>query len=433
MRRNFECVDGCIFAGEVSVRDIVEEYGTPLFLYDRGVMEKKVAHLRVVLGKHFTVYYSVKANPNQAIIRSFLKQGCGLEVASGGELFQALQAGGDPVRILFAGPGKSLEELDYAIRSGIGEIHVESLEEIGRIEEISRHLGSRSRVAVRINPSSESLGGAMQMGGKASPFGIDEECLGEVVTRLDRSDALDFSGVHLFTGTQILDHTVLLRQYARGLDIARKVACITGKPLGTVDFGGGFGIPYFQGEKELDIVAFGKGISPVIEEAKREPVFSGSTFIVEPGRYLVGESGIYITRVNSIKVSRGKKFLVVDGGLNHHLAASGNFGQVIKRNFPIVLLSRLGKELHETVDIVGPLCTPMDVLGRDVKLPRAKVGDLVGIFQSGAYARAASPLGFLSHPSPPEILAGEGKATLIRRRGVPGDYISDQMATSPLR
>jgi diaminopimelate decarboxylase len=427
IRRTFACRDGKILAGGVPVRDIADEHGTPLFIYDRGVIERKLGILRTALGKHFTIYYSVKANPSRAVISLFLEQGCGLEVASGGELFQALEAGCQPSQILFAGPGKSFAELEYAIRSRVGEIHIESRDEIGRIEEIGHRQGVRVRVGIRINPTSEAQGGAMQMGGKASPFGIDEEELDDAVARLSRSETLELCGVHLFSGTQILDFNVLVRQYRKGLHIAQKIADIAGKPLRTIDFGGGFGIPYFPGEAELDVSTFGREVATIVDQAKKIPAFAEASFIVEPGRYLVGESGIYVSRVNTIKTSRGKKFVVVDGGLNHHLAASGNFGQVIKKNFPIVLLNKWQQAGLETVDIVGPLCTPLDMLGRNVNLPPAEVGDLLGIFQSGAYARSASPMSFLSHPSPPEILVADGEAHLIRRRGKPGDFLFDQI------
>jgi diaminopimelate decarboxylase len=160
-------------------------------------------------------------------------------------------------------------------------------------------------------------------------------------------------------------------------------------------------------------------------EIRRDACFAGTRFVVEPGRYLVGEAGIYVTRINDIKISRGKKFLIADGGMHHHLAASGNLGQVIKRNFPLALLHKLDEESEETVDVVGPLCTPLDVLAREVSLPSAAIGDLLGVFQSGAYARTASPLGFLSHPTPAEVLVHDGEVRLIRRRGTFEDLLRD--------
>ncbi|MFZ0636979.1 MAG: hypothetical protein WAM08_15770, partial [Candidatus Acidiferrales bacterium] len=210
------------------------------------------------------------------------------------------------------------------------------------------------------------------------------------------------------------------------LEIARRVAKRTGRPLAMLDFGGGLGVPYFSHEHELDMEALRAGLAKLFADVERDSAFSGTKFMVEPGRYLVGEAGVYVARVTDIKISRGKKFLIGDGGMHHHLAASGNLGQTIKRNYPVAILNKLDAPATETVDVAGPLCTPLDVLARGVQLPPAEVGDLIGVFQSGAYARAASPLGFLSHPSPLEVWIEGGESRLIRRRGEYQDYLNDQ-------
>jgi diaminopimelate decarboxylase len=409
----------------VPVTTIAALYGTPLFIYDSHVLDQKWALLRRTFPPEFHISYSVKANPNCTILQHFLAKGCGLEIASGGEFHQALKAGCPPQRMLFAGPGKTDAELDLVLTHAIGEIHVESLREIERIEAISRRLGVRARVAVRVNPSGEAQGGAMRMGGKPAPFGIDEESLDIVLERIWAAPTLDFRGLHLFTGTQILDATILLGQYRKGLEIAQRVAARLQQPLPTLDFGGGLGIPYFANEDDLDLEALRQGLTTLMAEIQGEVLLAGTQLIVEPGRYLVGEAGVYVTRINDIKISRGKKFLIVDGGMHHHLAASGNLGQVIKRNFPVALLTKLDENPTEVVDVVGPLCTPLDVLARDLSLPRAEVGELIGVFQSGAYARTASPLGFLSHPTPAEVLVENGHARLIRRRGTYDDLFYD--------
>jgi diaminopimelate decarboxylase len=270
---------------------------------------------------------------------------------------------------------------------------------------------------LRINPGGEAQGGAMRMGGKPTPFGVDEENLDEVLDCILDEPSLTFQGIHLFAGTQILDHTVLVNQYRKALEIGKRVVDRIKRPLHTIDFGGGLGIPYFAGDEELDMEKLRIGLAQLFDEIENDSDFKGTNFVVEPGRYLVGEAGIYIARVNDIKVSRGKTFLILDGGMNHHLAASGNLGQVIKRNFPIALLNNLKANCGAPVDIVGPLCTPLDTLARDVELPSAAVGDLVGIFQSGAYGRTASPVDFLSHPFPGEVWVDNGEASLIHSRG----------------
>jgi diaminopimelate decarboxylase len=258
----------------------------------------------------------------------------------------------------------------------------------------------------------------MRMGGKPAPFGIDEERLDVVLDSMLVDACVEFRGIHLFTGTQILDHGVLVRQYRKGLEIGRRLVDRVQQPLHTIDFGGGLGIPYFASDEELNMERLKEDLSQLFGEIDGDWHFEGTNFVVEPGRYLIGEAGIYVTRVNDIKVSRGKKFIIVDGGMNHHLAASGNLGQAIKRNFPLALVNKLRMASIEAVDIVGPLCTPLDTLGRSVEFPVSEVGDLLGIFQSGAYARSASPLGFLSHPSPPEIWVDGGRSALVQPRSI---------------
>jgi len=417
VQRYFGCAHGELLVGGIPASMLAHRYGTPIFLYDRKVLDERLEALRAALPARFSVCYSVKANPNEAILRHFLSRGCGLEIASVGEFHQALQAGCEPQRILFAGPGKTEAEIETVLSRGIGEIHLESLTEAKRISEIARRLGVRANVAIRVNPAGEAEGGAMRMGGRPAPFGLDEEILDDVLDVIGRDAALNFRGIHLFTGTQILDANVIVSQYRHGLEIARRAAHRVGRPLHTVDFGGGLGIPYFAHEKALDLEQLREGLAALFAPLEADAAFVGTRFLVEPGRFLVGEAGIYIARVNDIKTSRGKKFLILDGGMNHHLAASGNLGQTIKRNYPAAIVNKLDAPAKETVDVVGPLCTPLDTLARGMALPRAEIGDLFGIFQSGAYALTASPLNFLSHPTPPEILVDSGHDLLIRQRG----------------
>jgi diaminopimelate decarboxylase len=395
------------------VTAFAEQYGTPLFVYDRRVIDAKLHALRRALPGQFSIFYSVKANPNLTILRHFLSLGCGLEIASGGELELALEAGCAHERILFAGPGKTEAELEFALSRQVGEIHLESLVEAKRIASISERLGVRANVAIRVNPAAEAEGGAMRMGGRSTPFGIDEEVIDEALDAILACSSIDVRGIHLFAGTQILDAQVLANQYRHGLSIAKRVAQRIGRPLRTLDFGGGLGIPYFAHENSLDLGKLQGELSVIFGGIASDASFAGTQFVVEPGRYLVGEAGVYLARINDIKISRGKKFLVLDGGMNHHLAASGNLGQTIKRNYPVAIANKLGAATEETVDVVGPLCTPLDTLARNIPLPRAEIGDLFAIFQSGAYALSASPLGFLSHAAPSEIWVDDGSHKAI--------------------
>jgi len=428
----WECdAGGEILVGGLPISTIVGRHGTPVFVYDRSSLKRKYAALRRVLPERFSICYSVKANPNLAILEFFLEKGCGLEIASAGEFQLARKAGCAPANIIFAGPGKTEFELEVVMGNGIGEIHAESRLEIERVSTLGRKLGVRTRVAVRVNPTEDALGGAMQMGGKSSPFGVDEESLEPLLHRIAEDSQLAFQGIHLFVGTQILDCRVLLDQYRRAVEIARRAAAILSLPIHALDFGGGLGIPYFPGESELDLDELQHGLSKLMTDIARERCFVDTKFSVEPGRFLVGEAGIYVTRVNDIKTSRHKTYLILDGGMNHHLAASGNLGQVIRRNFPIAVLNRFDAPAMEVFDIVGPLCTPLDTLGRGVRLPQVEVGDLIGIFQSGAYARTASPLGFLSHPAPAEVWVADGQDFLIRRSSNLEDSFSDIVRLKP--
>src|SRR5271167_39606 len=422
---SFSASNGELQIGGVPVSRLAGEFGTPLFAYDEAVMQRKWNLLRATFPPRFEIYYSVKANPNLNILAFFLAQGAGLEIASAGELYQAREAGCTADRVLFAGPGKTPDELQLALTEGVGEIHAESMLELARIAKIAADLHRTAPVAIRVNPEADVQGGAMRMGGKPAPFGIDEELLDAALDFAVSQPSIEFRGIHLFAGTQILDVAVLLAQYRKGVQIAKRVAGRLRASLHSLDFGGGLGVPYFAHEHPLDLAALKAGLADIEREIAADPGLARTRLVIEPGRYLIAEAGVYLTRVLDVKVSRGKKFVILDGGMNHHLAASGNLGQTIKRNFPIATATKWGKPDEETVEIVGPLCTPLDTLGRTVALPRVEVGDLMVVFQSGAYARAASPLGFLSHPSPPEVMADDGRARLIRKRGEASDYVSD--------
>ncbi len=428
--QHFDVRNNELVIGGVPVSDLVRQYGSPLFVYDRDVIERRIRAVQQVLPDPFELFYSVKANPNATILKCFLDHGCGLEVASGGELFQALQAGCPPQRLIFAGPGKTKPELAAAVSASVLEIHVESLEEVRVINDLAQAHGTTATIAFRVNPV-DAAGGAMQMGGKPSPFGIDEENLDPCVDAAIELPNLSIAGVHLYMGTQILDANILLEQYETALDIAIRVAQRISKPLSTVDFGGGLGTPYFPHESELEFDQLSRVFVKISQRMKQDPWLSQARGILEPGRFLVNEAGIYIAQVTRIKHSRGKTFAVIDGGMHHHLAASGNLGQTIKRNYPVAVLNRIHEPATQSVEVVGPLCTPLDTLARNARLPKVEAGDLFGVFQSGAYARTSSPLAFLGHDSPAEVMVANGKASLIRRRGNPADHLRDQSLGSP--
>ncbi|MGC4390290.1 type III PLP-dependent enzyme [Agrobacterium sp. M50-1] len=407
----FEISENDLMIGGLPVRDIVAGTGTPCFLYDAAAMRRAYRDLEAALGGFADIYYSVKANPLPAIVSLFRQEGAGAEIASVGEYRAAIKAGVVPEKIIFAGPGKGKAELREVIEGGIGEIHIESAEEIGRIEAI----GKPVKASIRINPVPDAQAGAMRMGGKATAFGFDEEELENILPLFKSTRYIDLVGVHIYGGTQILDADMLVSQWRHGISIAARMAEMLGKPLETIDLGGGLGIPYFAGETALDLEKVSAAIPELKALLHAHPLIANAHIIVEPGRFLAGPGGVYVAEVNSVKSSRGTTFVVMDGGMHHHLAASGNLGQIVKRNYPIVAPAMMLAEHEETATLVGPLCTPLDTLARNAALPKLKAGDLLAILQSGAYGASASPAGFLSHAAAKEVLVENGVFEVIGR------------------
>lgn len=414
---NFTIGPAGLELGGLSVASLARRFGTPLYLYDAGLLRRRFQALQAALDGFAEVYFSIKANPNPAIARVLVEAGAGLEIASGVEYRLARQAGCLPERILFAGPGKGEAEIDLVLAGGIGEIHLEGFDEIAMVGARAAALGRQQAVSLRINPSAAAQGGAMRMGGKPSAFGIDEEQMAEAVAALAAQPALTLTGIHLFAGTQILDAATLLEQWRCGLDLAERLADLAGIALHSIDLGGGLGIPYHAGDATLDLTALRAGLPALQARLASAPRLRGARLLVEPGRWLTGPTGLYVSAIRAVKQSRGQRFLVADGGMHHHLAASGNLGQVIKRDYPIIAPAYLDQPVLGDTQFVGPLCTPLDTLGRQTALPALKPGDLVCVLQSGAYGLSASPVGFLSHPMPAEVLVDAGQARIIRPAG----------------
>ncbi|AYJ88114.1 pyridoxal-dependent decarboxylase, exosortase A system-associated [Sphingomonas paeninsulae] len=371
---------------------------TPSFFYDFGIVREKVAMLRGALPAGVGIHYAMKANPLPAMVSAMVALVDGIDVASGGELAVALKAGA--VHISFAGPGKRDAELESAIRAG-STINLESETEATRALSIAERLGMTPRLAVRVNPDFALKGSGMKMGGGAAPFGVDAERVPALVKRLIATGA-DWRGFHIFAGSQALDSGAIADTQAATVALAGKLAQEVGATPPLVNLGGGFGIPYFAGEQPIDVAMIGERLGGVLEN--RDSILKDSKFAIELGRWLVGECGIYLTRVVDRKESRGEIFLVTDGGLHHQLAASGNFGTVVRRNYPIAVANRFGFDVEETVSVVGCLCTPLDRLGDQVGLPRADVGDVIAVFMAGAYGASASPASFLGHSPAREVL-----------------------------
>ncbi len=398
-----------LVVGGIRVDELAKAYGTPLFAYDAGILRATYQALAHALDGFAEIYFSIKANPNPNVAQVFVDQGAGIEIASIGEFEKAKRAGCKPSHMLFAGPAKGEHELRQTLSEDLGEVHLESFEEIEHVAGLARELKRTCPVAVRVNPMAAAQGGAMRMGGKAAAFGFDEEILPEVVAEIKRHNGLKLSGVHMFAGTQILDADVLLTQWVHGLKIASAVAEMAGHALETIDLGGGLGVPYFEGDRTLNLASIRIGVDALKAQKEADAGIRGAHVIVEPGRFLTASSGVYLMQVRVAKSSREERFVICDGGMHHHLAASGNLGQVIKRDFPIVAANKLTQATLGPATIAGPLCTPLDTVGRKTQMPQMKAGDLVAILQSGAYGLSASPTGFLSQAVAKEVLIDDGK------------------------
>lgn len=393
---------GQLTVGGVPLSRLAARVGsTPFFAYDRAAITARVETVRAALPDRVSLGYAVKANPMPAVVQHLAGLVDSLDVASAGEMSVALDAGHPAAHISFAGPGKTDDELRQAVAAGV-TVEVESRTELQRLVRTGKELALRPQAAVRVNPPFAVKGSGMRMGGGPQQFGVDAEVVPALLGEVTRAD-VDIVGFHVFAGSQNLRADILIEAQERTVDLLLDLAGHLPDEVRYVNLGGGFGIPYFEKDQPLDLTRVGGRLATLLEE-KLVPALPEARVVIELGRYLVGESGVYVTRVVDVKESRGHAYAVVDGGMHHQLAASGNFGQVIRRNYPMVLGNRLHEQDTDTVTVVGCLCTPLDLLGDAVELPRPDVGDLVVLFQAGAYGLTASPTAFLGHVPPAEVL-----------------------------
>ena len=399
--RQFAVADGMLLIGGIPLAQLATRVGqTPFYAYDRQLIRTRVGDLRAALPASVKLHYAMKANPLPALVDLMAGLVDGIDVASGGELKTALDAGAKPTDISFAGPGKRHAELIQSVAAGI-LINLESFREVEALTTISSSLNLPARVAVRVNPDFELKGAGMKMGGGPKQFGVDAEQVPALLAEIKMA-GLAFEGFHIFAGSQNLKTAAICEVQQRAYELALDLAQHAPSPIRFLNMGGGFGIPYFPGEQSIDLASIGKNLHEIAARATHD--MPEASLVIELGRYFVGEAGIYVTQVVDRKISRGQTYLVVDGGLHHHLSATGNFGQVIRKNFPLAIGNRMGAENQEMVSIVGPLCTPLDLLAERMTLPIAQIGDYVVIFQSGAYGASASPQDFLGHPRVIEVL-----------------------------
>jgi diaminopimelate decarboxylase len=397
----FPVVEDELVIGGVPIGQLAGRVGrTPFYAYDRSAISSRIADLRATLPAGISLHYAIKANPMPAVVGHVAHLVDGLDVASVGEMHVALDTGTCSSAISFAGPGKSSAELSAAVKAGIC-LNIESSGELERVVQTGETLGLGPRVAVRVNPDFELKSSGMKMSGGPKPFGIDAEQVPAILQRIGET-GLDFQGFHIFSGSQNLKAGSLIEAHDKTFELAYRLADHAPSPVNTLNIGGGFGIPYFPGEQRLDLAPICHNLAEH-RDACRERL-GNVELVLELGRYLVAEAGVYVCEVVDKKISRGTTYLVTNGGLHHHLAASGNFGQVIRKDYPVVTAHRVHGGPRELLSVVGPLCTPLDILADSMELGQADVGDLIAVLQSGAYGYTASPHLFLGHPAPVEIL-----------------------------
>jgi diaminopimelate decarboxylase len=388
---------GELAIGGFSASELVAQAGdTPLFVYSADHLRARVAALRAAMPKRLAIHYAMKGNPYSPVLALMRDLVDGFDLASGGEMALALAAGVDPAKMSFAGPGKRDRELEAAIRQGV-TINLESDNEANRALAIAERIGEVAKLAIRVNPDFDLKGSGMKMGGGAKQFGVDAERVPDLVKHIISGRA-DFRGYHIYAGSQALSADAIIEMQAQTLQLVVKLSEASDITPPRVNLGGGFGIPYFHNDPVLDIRAVGAALDVALSNLPS--IVASTHFCIELGRYLVGEAGVYLTRI----IDHGETFLVTDGGLHHQLAASGNFGTVIRRNYPIAIANRFDAPPEEIATVVGCLCTPLDRLSDQAHLPHAKVGDLVAIFCAGAYGASASPANFLGQGAALEML-----------------------------
>jgi len=406
---------------------------TPFYFYDQKIIERQIRLLNKNKPQNLEIFYAMKANSSLKFIQFFRENNFGIEIASSGELFLAQQAGVKSDQIIYTGPVKTDEELTMSVQTGIHTIHVESLNEAIRLNNICQKLGKKQRILVRVN-SNLAVKVKVQLSGKPSPFGISQEDLDEILPKILVLNNLEFQGIHVFNASGNLDWQLLAENvenvFALVLQLEEKFAINC--PI--IDFGGGLGIDYSGASKHIDIQKFYQKMSDLITEYK----FTDRKLIMEIGRYLTAECGTYVTKIWDKKVSRGKTFLLTDGGIHQHMRSymfeqhpvsiiKNNENLEPNKNYRDADLLRPDNQKTEAVNITGCLCTAIDILAKDVQVRKVEINDFVAIELTGAYSLSASINSFLSHEMPMEIWGtDEHNFEIIRKRGQLEDLLLNQ-------
>jgi diaminopimelate decarboxylase len=428
MRHYFDLTQPTLTIGGLSAEALVAKYGTSLYVYDAEIFKIKYETLRQALPDSVEIFFAMKSNPSLAVVTLLSNLGAGVDIASLGELYTALRAGVPPHKIIFTGPAKQDCELDAAVRANIFAINVESEGELERLNRIARAHNKHFSIGVRLNAAFAPDERTTIIGG-ASPqkFGIDRACAVGVIRLAQRLSHVEPVGIHIFNASQILDAHAWLRNAEQTVRTAFELWRATDFELCYVDLGGGLGVPYTEEEPELDVTVLGGGLARILAQYAAKGLPEDLRVLIEPGRYLAAEAGVYLTRVVDVKESRGVRYALVDGGVHHLLRPTW-----FPTGHPVRIAQKLTRPPHARYSIAGPLCTALDYLAKDVMLPPVEVGDLVAIFNVGAYGWTESMPYFLSHPTPPEILVLRRRDYLIRPRQTPEEYLANQIVPDVL-
>lgn len=407
-----------LLIGGVAAAKLVQEFGSPLYVYDAAILRRNYKAVCAALGSRVEVLYALKANPNVSVANVFLQQGSGAEVASAGEIHVALAAGFNGAAIQFAGPGKTPSEIELGIEAGLGCFNIESESEYQAVAALARSTGRRPGVAIRVNPTIGVSGSRMRMSGGGKKFGVDQDDVLPLARLILEDRVVDLRGLHTYGGTQSFDAASWVANAQALVDFAGDLERRTSQPLSTLNFGGGFGVPYYEGDPTFNLAEAGDGIRQLIDNDSRPD----RRYFVELGRYLAATSGVYLTKVTYVKNSGGARHVILDGGLHHHSAAAG-VGSIMRRSFPIVNCKRATSEPDSSFAIGGPLCTPADEFASQCDIPRVDPGDVLAVLASGAYGLTFSNVLFLSHPMPAEVLVDRGRTFVIAARGEEEDAL----------
>jgi diaminopimelate decarboxylase len=398
--------EGLIMATREELLVAAGRFGTPLYVYDLDAIRARLERLRAAFGSHFGVSFAVKSNPNVALLRALAPLVDSFDVSAFAEAERAVAAGAEPERLTFCGPGKRPEEIRRALRIGLGELVVESLHEARLADRFAGEIGMRQTVLLRINPATSPRAFGVNMSGKPSQFGVDEEEMEAAIDALAVLPNLDLAGFHIYSGSNSLSREALAENFGILIAIFRRAAAHWGQNPRKLIFGAGFGVPYLPSDAEIDLAALAGQVLPQIEALKAESAFADTRLELELGRWLVGPCGWLLSSIIGEKASRGTELRICDAGFNTHF----------RRNWRVANLSNplgvMGGET-QTYTVVGPLCTTIDTLATKLELPATTIGDVIAIENSGAYGLTSSPTRFISHPEPREALLAGGVLTEV--------------------